>query len=178
MVLTLPQQFLLFLFARPLSPAPFVTLTSGGCLGLVLASCTAGTAASFLVDLHTDFYYLYHLILAFFSVFSIIVILRLPESNRRPLPDFLEEGESQRRPLILPSPLDGAKQPGTQTLWKDQRRKSLRVERTSAKTLEEHADIADIPDRNSETPPLSLSDTASQDQEYETLAETESETAL
>ncbi|XP_075877006.1 putative solute carrier family 22 member 31 isoform X2 [Nelusetta ayraudi] len=151
------------------------TVIRGGCLGLVLASYSAGTAASFLVGLQTDFYYLYHLILAFFTVFSIIVILRLPESNRRPLPDFLEEGESQRRPLILPSPLDGAKQLGAQNLWKDQRRKSLRVERTPAQALEEHADI---PDGNPETPPLSLSDTASQDQEYETLAETESETAL
>lgn len=149
--------------------------TSGGCLGLVLASCHAGMVASYLVDLQTDFYYLYNLILAFFTVLSIIVILRLPESNRRPLPDFLEEGETQRRPLLHLSPLDGAKYPRTQNLWKEQQRKSLRVEETSAKTLEEHVEIADTPEGNAETPPLSLS---SQDQDYETLAETESETAL
>lgn len=49
------------------------------------------------------------------------------------------------------------------------------MESTSAKPLEEQADA---PEENPDTPPLSLSDTASQDQEYETLAETESETAV
>lgn len=157
--------------STPLHP----TLTSGSCLGLVLASCNTGRAASCLVDLRTDFYYLYHLILAFFTILSIIVILRLPESNRRPLPDFLEQGEIQLRPLVRPPGLDGAKCPRTQNLWKEQQRQSLRMENRSAKTLEEHADT---PHGNAETPPLSLSDTVSQDQDYETLAETESETTL
>lgn len=147
-------------------------------MGLVLASCYAGRAASYLVDLQTDFYYLYHLILAFFTVLSIIVILRLPESNRRPLPDFLEEGEIQRHPLIRPSLLGGGKYSRTQNPRKEQRRKGLRVEDTSFKMLDEHADVADTSKGNAETPPFSLSDTASQDQDYETLAETESETAL
>lgn len=144
----------------------------------MLASCSAGEAASHLVDLQTDFYYLYHLILAFFTVLSIIIILRLPESMRRPLPDFLEEGKIQRRPLARPSAPNADKYPDTQNLWKEQRRKSLRVEDTSAKTPYEHADVAGTPEGNAETPPLSLSDTASEEQEYETLAETESEMAL
>lgn len=135
-------------------------------------------AASFLVELQADFYYLYHLILAFCTVLSIIVILRLPESNRRPLPDFLEEGEIQRRPLVRPSPPDATKYPRRQHLWKEQQRKSVQEEDATAKTPEDHADIADTAEGNAETPPLSLSDTASQDQDYETMAETESETAL
>lgn len=157
-----------FLFSPPLS-------ISGSCLGLVLASGCVGMAASSLVQLDNDFYYLYHLILAFFSVFSILPILRLPESKRKPLPDYLEEGENQRRPPIVPSPPGSDKQQqGPQAPWKDYRRNKPRLEFASEKTLTEH----DRPDGISQTPPASLSDNETQEQEYETLTETESETPL
>ena len=50
-------------------------------------------------------YFLHHVIFASFAVLSVLSIMLLPESKRKPLPDSLKEGESQRRPpLLLPRP--------------------------------------------------------------------------
>lgn len=78
----------------------------GGCLGLVLAAGCVGMAASSLMELQNNGgYFLHHVIFASFAVLSVLCIMLLPESKRKPLPDSLKEGESQRRPpLFLSQP--------------------------------------------------------------------------
>ncbi|KAI9531853.1 hypothetical protein NQZ68_037819 [Dissostichus eleginoides] len=90
------------LFACEVMP----TVVRGGCLGLVLAAGCVGMAASSLMELQNNGgYFLHHVIFASFAVLSVLSIMLLPESKRKPLPDSLKEGESQRRPpLLLPRP--------------------------------------------------------------------------
>ncbi|XP_054626591.1 putative solute carrier family 22 member 31 isoform X3 [Dunckerocampus dactyliophorus] len=89
-------------FACELMP----TVVRGGCLGLVLAAGCVGMAASSLMELQNNGgYFLHHVIFASFAVLSVLSIMLLPESKRKPLPDSLKEGESQRRPpLFLSQP--------------------------------------------------------------------------
>ncbi|XP_057702671.1 putative solute carrier family 22 member 31 [Corythoichthys intestinalis] len=83
------------------------TVVRGGCLGLVLAAGCVGMAASSLMELQNNGgYFLHHVIFASFAVLSVLCIMLLPESKRKPLPDSLKEGESQRRPPLFPSQVD------------------------------------------------------------------------
>lgn len=78
------------------------TVVRGGCLGLVLAAGCVGMAASSLMELQNNGgYFLHHVIFASFAVLSVLSIMLLPESKRKPLPDSLKEGESQRRPPLF-----------------------------------------------------------------------------
>ncbi|XP_039990748.1 putative solute carrier family 22 member 31 isoform X1 [Xiphias gladius] len=78
------------------------TVVRGGCLGLVLAAGCVGMAASSLMELQNNSgYFLHHVIFASFAVLSVLCIMLLPESKRKPLPDSLKEGESQRRPPLF-----------------------------------------------------------------------------
>nr|XP_046245512.1 putative solute carrier family 22 member 31 [Scatophagus argus] len=78
------------------------TVVRGGCLGLVLAAGCVGMAASSLMELQNNGgYFLHHVIFASFAVLSVLCIMLLPESKRKPLPDSLKEGERQRRPPLF-----------------------------------------------------------------------------
>nr|XP_019935217.1 PREDICTED: putative solute carrier family 22 member 31 [Paralichthys olivaceus] len=78
------------------------TVIRGGCLGLVLAAGCVGMAASSLMELQNNSgYFLHHVIFASFAVLSVLCIMLLPESKRKPLPDSLKEGENQRRPPLF-----------------------------------------------------------------------------
>ncbi|KAM8877061.1 putative solute carrier family 22 member 31 [Synchiropus picturatus] len=89
------------LFAGEVMP----TVVRGGCLGLVLAAGCVGMAASSVMELQNNGgYFLHHVIFASFAVLSVLCIMLLPESKRKPLPDTLKEGESQRRPPLFLSP--------------------------------------------------------------------------
>uniref|UniRef100_A0A8C6S6V2 Solute carrier family 22 member 31 n=1 Tax=Neogobius melanostomus TaxID=47308 RepID=A0A8C6S6V2_9GOBI len=78
------------------------TVVRGGCLGLVLAAGCVGMAASSLMELQNNGgYFLHHVIFASFAVLSVLCIMLLPETKRKPLPDSLKEGESQRRPPLF-----------------------------------------------------------------------------
>ncbi|KAM9422509.1 putative solute carrier family 22 member 31 isoform 2-T2 [Salvelinus alpinus] len=78
------------------------TVVRGGCLGLVLASGCMGMAASSMMELQNNRgYFLHHVIFASFAVLSVLSIMLLPESKRKPLPDSLKDGESQRRPPLF-----------------------------------------------------------------------------
>ncbi|KAM4630556.1 putative solute carrier family 22 member 31 [Polymixia lowei] len=78
------------------------TVVRGGCLGLVLAAGCVGMAASSLMELQNNGgYFLHHVIFASFAVLSVLCIMLLPESKRKPLPDSLKDGESQRRPPLF-----------------------------------------------------------------------------
>ncbi|XP_024909645.1 putative solute carrier family 22 member 31 isoform X2 [Cynoglossus semilaevis] len=80
------------------------TVVRGGCLGLVLSSGCVGMAASSLMELQNNSgYFLHHVIFATFAVLSVLSIMLLPESKRKPLPDSLTEGENQRRPPLYVS---------------------------------------------------------------------------
>ncbi|XP_028439610.1 putative solute carrier family 22 member 31 [Perca flavescens] len=86
------------LFACEVMP----TVVRGGCLGLVLAAGCVGMAASSLMELQNNGgYFLHHVIFASFAVLSVLCIMLLPESKRKPLPDSLKDGESQRRPPLF-----------------------------------------------------------------------------
>lgn len=79
----------------------------GGCLGLVLAAGCVGMAASSVMELQNNSgYFLHHVIFASFAVLSVLCIMLLPESKRKPLPDSLKDGESQRRPPLFLSRTD------------------------------------------------------------------------
>lgn len=89
------------------SPFPVLPLSSrGGCLGLVLALGCVGRAASSLMELQNNGgYFLHHVVFASFAVLSVLCIMLLPESKRKPLPDSMKDGENQRRPpLFLSQP--------------------------------------------------------------------------
>ncbi|KAG7271496.1 hypothetical protein CRUP_005117 [Coryphaenoides rupestris] len=79
-----------------------LTLCSGGCLGLVFAAGCVGIAASSLMELQNNAgYFLHHVIFASFAVLSVLCIMLLPESKRKPLPDSLADGENRRRPPLF-----------------------------------------------------------------------------
>ncbi|XP_036950834.1 putative solute carrier family 22 member 31 [Acanthopagrus latus] len=80
------------------------TVVRGGCLGLVLAAGCVGMAASSLMELQNNGgYFLHHVVFASFAVLSVLSIMLLPESKRKPLPDSMKEGECHRRPPLLRS---------------------------------------------------------------------------
>ncbi|XP_068596998.1 putative solute carrier family 22 member 31 [Brachionichthys hirsutus] len=83
------------------------TVIRGGCLGLVLAAGAVGMAASSLMELQNNGgYFLHNVVFASFAVLSVLCIMLLPESKRKPLPDSLKEGENHRRPpLFLSRPI-------------------------------------------------------------------------
>ncbi|XP_069030506.1 putative solute carrier family 22 member 31 isoform X1 [Embiotoca jacksoni] len=107
LVLVLSVMGLLFSQALAMLSAFFAcevmpTVVRGGCLGLVLASGCVGMAASSLMELQNNSgYFLHHVIFASFAVLSVLCIMLLPESKRKPLPDSLKEGENQRRPPLF-----------------------------------------------------------------------------
>nr|XP_057944745.1 putative solute carrier family 22 member 31 [Doryrhamphus excisus] len=83
------------------------TVVRGGCLGLVLAAGCVGMGASSLMELQNNGgYFLHHVIFASFAVLSVLSIMLLPESKRKPLPDSIKEGENQRRPPLFVSQPD------------------------------------------------------------------------
>uniref|UniRef100_A0AAQ4PKD5 Solute carrier family 22 member 31 n=1 Tax=Gasterosteus aculeatus aculeatus TaxID=481459 RepID=A0AAQ4PKD5_GASAC len=78
------------------------TVVRGGCIGLVLAAGCVGMAASSLMELQNNSgYFLHHVVFASFAVLSVLCIMLLPESKRKPLPDSLRDGENQRRPALF-----------------------------------------------------------------------------
>ncbi|XP_037312067.1 putative solute carrier family 22 member 31 [Pungitius pungitius] len=78
------------------------TVVRGGCIGLVLAAGCVGMAASSLMELQNNSgYFLHHVVFASFAVLSVLCIMLLPESKRKPLPDSLKDGEKQRRPALF-----------------------------------------------------------------------------
>ncbi|XP_031425134.1 putative solute carrier family 22 member 31 isoform X1 [Clupea harengus] len=83
------------------------TVVRGGALGLVMSAGCVGMAASSLMELQNNSgYFLHHVIFASFAVLSILCIMLLPESKRKPLPDSLKDGECQRRPPLFLSRAD------------------------------------------------------------------------
>lgn len=59
-------------------------------------------AASSLMELQNNGgYFLHHVVFASFAVLSILCIMLLPESKRKPLPDSLTDGECLRRPPLF-----------------------------------------------------------------------------
>ncbi|XP_023646596.1 putative solute carrier family 22 member 31 [Paramormyrops kingsleyae] len=79
------------------------TVVRGGALGLVLGAGCVGMAASSLIELQNNGgYFLYHVVFASFAVLSVLCVMQLPESKRKPLPDSLRDGENQRRPPLFP----------------------------------------------------------------------------
>ncbi|XP_041918173.1 putative solute carrier family 22 member 31 [Alosa sapidissima] len=83
------------------------TVIRGGCLGLVMSAGCVGMAASSLMELQNNAgYFLHHVVFASFAVLSILCIMLLPESKRKPLPDSLADGECLRRPPLFLSRVD------------------------------------------------------------------------
>ncbi|XP_028665590.2 putative solute carrier family 22 member 31 [Erpetoichthys calabaricus] len=78
------------------------TVIRGAGLGLILAVACIGKATSSLMDLKdTHGYFLHHVVFASFAVLSVLCIMLLPESKRKPLPDSLKDGESLHRPPLF-----------------------------------------------------------------------------
>lgn len=68
----------------------------------MLAAGCVGMAASSLMELQNNSgYFLHQVIFASFAVLSVLCIMLLPESKRKPLPDSLSEGENRRRPPLF-----------------------------------------------------------------------------
>ena len=77
----------------------------GGSLGLVLAAGCVGMAASSLMELQNNSgYFLHHVIFASFAVLSVLSIMLLPESKRKPLPDSLKDGREPSATSALSVP--------------------------------------------------------------------------
>lgn len=142
----------------------------GGCLGLVLAAGCVGMAASSLMELQNNGgYFLHHVIFASFAVLSVLCIMLLPESKRKPLPDSLKEGESQRRPPLFLSRPDRDNLPLLCTrppLSEYNPDNYSRLVSATRKMLTKD----NLPYRIAVHPPL-LSDSETQGQENETLRE-------
>ncbi|XP_032891565.1 putative solute carrier family 22 member 31 [Amblyraja radiata] len=78
------------------------TVVRGATLGLIMATGCIGKATSPIMDLHNKHgYFLHHVVFASFAVLSVLCIMLLPESKRKPLPDSIKDGENQRRPPML-----------------------------------------------------------------------------
>ncbi|XP_036399051.1 putative solute carrier family 22 member 31 [Megalops cyprinoides] len=83
------------------------TVVRGGSLGLILSAGCVGMAASSLMELQNNGgYFLHHVVFASFAVLSVLCIMLLPESKRKPLPDSLKDGENLRRPPLFLSRAD------------------------------------------------------------------------
>uniref|UniRef100_A0A4W3JCZ4 Solute carrier family 22 member 31 n=1 Tax=Callorhinchus milii TaxID=7868 RepID=A0A4W3JCZ4_CALMI len=85
------------------------TVVRGAGLGLILAIGCIGKATTPITDLHNKHgFFLHHVIFASFAVLSVLCVMLLPESKRKPLPESIKDGENQRRPpLFLPRKKDG-----------------------------------------------------------------------
>ncbi|KAA0719543.1 Solute carrier family 22 member 23 [Triplophysa tibetana] len=80
------------------------TVIRGGGLGLVLASAGFGMLTAPIMELHNQKgYFLHHVIFACCTLICIICILLLPETQNRPLPETLADGESYARQPLLPT---------------------------------------------------------------------------
>ncbi|KAM6430608.1 putative solute carrier family 22 member 31 [Liasis olivaceus] len=78
------------------------TVVRGAGLGLILAAHTMGQAATPIMDIHhSRGFFLHHVVFASFAILSVLSIMLLPESSRQPLPDSMQEGESQHRPPLF-----------------------------------------------------------------------------
>ncbi|MBN3299445.1 S22AV protein, partial [Amia calva] len=78
------------------------TVIRGAALGLILAAGCVGKAASWLMELQNNGgYFLHHVVFASFAVLSVLCVMLLPETKRKPLPDSLKDGENQRRPPLF-----------------------------------------------------------------------------
>ncbi|XP_053255991.1 putative solute carrier family 22 member 31 [Podarcis raffonei] len=88
------------LFAGEVLP----TVVRGSGLGLILAAGLVGQATTPLMEIHNSHgFFLHHVIFASFAILSVLSIMLLPESTSRPLPDSLQDGESQHRPPLFRS---------------------------------------------------------------------------
>ncbi|XP_054856735.1 putative solute carrier family 22 member 31 [Eublepharis macularius] len=80
------------------------TVVRGAGLGLILAASSVGLAAAPIMDLHNSRgFFLHHVVFASFAILSVLSIMLLPETSGRPLPDSMQDGESQRRPPLFQS---------------------------------------------------------------------------
>ncbi|XP_007435723.2 putative solute carrier family 22 member 31, partial [Python bivittatus] len=78
------------------------TVVRGAGLGLILAAHTMGQAATPIMDIHhSRGFFLHHVVFASFAILSVLSIMLLPESSHRPLPDSMQEGETQHRPPLF-----------------------------------------------------------------------------
>ncbi|XP_062923119.1 putative solute carrier family 22 member 31 isoform X2 [Mobula hypostoma] len=78
------------------------TVVRGATLGLIMATGCVGKATSPIMDLHNKHgFFLRHVVFASFAVLSVLCIMLLPDSKRKPLPESLKDGENQRRPPML-----------------------------------------------------------------------------
>ncbi|XP_041048042.1 putative solute carrier family 22 member 31 isoform X2 [Carcharodon carcharias] len=78
------------------------TVVRGAGLGLIMATGSIGKATSPMMDLHNKHgFFLLHVVFASFAVLSVLCIMLLPESKRKPLPESLKDGEKQRRPPMF-----------------------------------------------------------------------------
>ncbi|XP_063169022.1 putative solute carrier family 22 member 31 [Candoia aspera] len=78
------------------------TVVRGAGLGLILAAHAMGQAATPLMDIQRSrAFFLHHVVFASFAILSVLSIMLLPESSHRPLPDSMQEGESQHRPPLF-----------------------------------------------------------------------------
>ncbi|KAI7809144.1 solute carrier family 22 member 23 [Triplophysa rosa] len=101
------------------------TVIRGGGLGLVLASAGFGMLTAPIMELHNQKgYFLHHVIFACCTLICIICILLLPETQNRPLPETLADGECYARQPLLPP-----RKPGEQRslLTKSESREYARV---------------------------------------------------
>lgn len=101
------------------------TVIRGGGLGLVLASAGFGMLTAPIMELHNQKgYFLHHVIFACCTLICIICILLLPETQNRPLPETLADGENYTRQPLLPP-----RKPGEQRslLTKSESREYARV---------------------------------------------------
>jgi len=76
----------------------------------VFAAGCVGIAASSLMELQNNAgYFLHHVVFASFAVLSVLCVMLLPESKRKPLPDSLADGENRRRPPLFLSRRGGGR---------------------------------------------------------------------
>ncbi|NXG10488.1 S22AH protein, partial [Sakesphorus luctuosus] len=81
------------------------TVIRGAGLGLILGTSFVGKAAAPITAIpNSRGFFLHHVVFASFAILSVLSIMLLPESQGRPLPQSLQDGESQRRPPLFRRP--------------------------------------------------------------------------